>query len=203
MFFNSHTKAPLVGVWGVGRIIKYRKIKCEQILQQKFTLLPASGINYRGLGGCQGVCYGKKPIYNTADSFVYKYIKDARNELVENSTQAETILWKQLKSCKTGYKIRRQHVIGKYVVDFVCLSHKLVIEIDGPIHLQQEEADTLRTYDLNDKGFRVIRFTNEEVYQNAVQVAQKIREVLDRIIGVDLPLTPSQGGESLCDRIKV
>ena len=129
----------------------------------------------------------KKPIYNTADSFVYKYIKDARNELVENPTEAEEILWNHLKSCKTGYKIRRQHVIDKYVVDFVCLSPKLVIEIDGLIHLQQVEEDALRTYDLNDKGFRVIRFTNEEVYQNTAHVAKKIQEVLDRI---KLPTTP-------------
>ena len=123
----------------------------------------------------------KNPIYNTADSFVYKYIKIARKELVLNPTEAEKLLWKHLKSCKTGYKIRRQHVIDKYVVDFVCLSPKLVIEIDGLIHLQQMEEDALRTYDLNDEGFKVIRFTNEEVYQNAAHVAKKIQEVLDKI----------------------
>jgi very-short-patch-repair endonuclease len=121
------------------------------------------------------------PIYNTADAYVYKHIKDARKELVENPTEAENLLWKQLKSRKTGYKIRRQHVIDKYVVDFVCLSHKLVIEVDGPIHLQQVEEDMLRTYNLNDKGFMVIRFRNEEIYQNAAQVAEKIREFLNKM----------------------
>ena len=123
----------------------------------------------------------KIPRYNTADASVYKYIKDARKALVENPTEAGNILWKHLKGLKTGYKIRRQHVIGKYVVDFVCILPKLVIEIDGPIHLQQIEEDTLRTFDLNDQGFRVIRFTNEEVYKNAAQVARKIREVLTKI----------------------
>jgi very-short-patch-repair endonuclease len=123
----------------------------------------------------------KIPIYNTADAFVYKHIKDARKELVENPTEAENILWIQLKSCKTGYKIRRQHVIDKYVVDFVCLSHKLVIEVDGPIHLQQVKEDTLRTYNLNDKGFTVIRFTNDEVFENIALVVQKITEILDEI----------------------
>ena len=122
----------------------------------------------------------KIPRYNTADAFVYKYIKDARKVLVENPTEAENILWKHLKGCKIGYKIRRQHVIGKYVVDFVCISPKLVIEI-GPIHLQQIEEDILRTFDLNDHGFRVIRFSNEEVYKNAAQVARKIKEVLSKI----------------------
>ena len=123
----------------------------------------------------------KIPIYNTADAFVYKYIKEARKQLIENPTEAETILWKHLKSCKTGYKIRRQHVIDKYVVDFVCLSHKLFIEIDGQIHLQQMEEDRLRTYDLNDKGFTVIRYTNEEVYENVALVVQKITEILNRL----------------------
>jgi len=138
---------------------------------------------------------GKAPIYNTADGYVYKYIKDARKHLVENPTGAEDILWKHLKSCKTGFKIRRQHVIDKYVVDFVCLSHKLVIEIDGPIHLKQIEQDQLRTYDLNDRGFSVLRFTNEEVYENAALVAQKIKEILSiKMQSSDHPLTPSQGG---------
>ena len=123
---------------------------------------------------------GKAPIYNTADGYVYKYIKNARKHLVENPTEAEDILWKHLKSCKTGFKIRRQHVIDKYVVDFVCLSHKLVIEIDGPIHLKQIEQDQLRTYDLNDRGFSVLRFTNEEVYENAALVAEKIKEILSK-----------------------
>ena len=130
----------------------------------------------------------KVPIYNTADSFVYKYIKAARKQLIENPTEAESLLWKHLKSCKTGYKIRRQHVIDKYVVDFVCLSHKLIIEIDGPIHLQQIEEDRLRTYDLNDKGFNVIRYTNEEVFENAALIAQKITEILNKI---SQPTTPN------------
>ena len=129
----------------------------------------------------------KVPIYNTADTFIYKYIKDARKQLVENPTLAETILWKHLKSCKTGYKIRRQHVIEKYVVDFVCLSLKLVIEIDGPIHLQQEEEDRLRTYDLNDKGYTVIRYTNEEVFENVALVVQNITEILN---GISKPTSP-------------
>jgi very-short-patch-repair endonuclease len=122
----------------------------------------------------------KAPIYNTADSYVYKYIRGARKDLKENPTPTEKILWEYLRSCKTGYKIRRQHVIGKYIVDFVCLSHKLVIEVDGEIHFQQQEQDKLRTYDLNDFGYTVIRFTNEEVYSNPALIAQRIKALLDR-----------------------
>ena len=83
----------------------------------------------------------KKGEYNTADPQVYVHLKDARKELLLKPTCAESILWYYLRNKKTGYKIRRQHVIDKYVVDFACLSKKLVIEIDGGIHLRQKEKD--------------------------------------------------------------
>ena len=129
----------------------------------------------------------RNPIYNTADALTYKYIRNARKELIDNPTAAERILWEYLKCRNTGYKIRRQHVIDKYIVDFVCLSHRLVIEIDGLIHLHQKEQDNLRTISLNEKGFKLIRFTNEEVYENASLIALKIKEVLDRLNPTDLP----------------
>ena len=64
-------------------------------------------------------------------------------------THAEIMLWKYLRNNQTGYKFRRQHVIGKYIADFVCLPKKLIIEIDGKIHLKQQEEDANRTDDLN------------------------------------------------------
>ncbi len=116
----------------------------------------------------------KLPEYNTADSIVYKYIKDARKELMKHPTHAEIMLWKYLRNNQCGYKFRRQHVIGKYIVDFVCLPKKLVIEVDGKIHFKQQEEDANRTADLNAMGFRVIRFTNEEVLQNVMNVIADI-----------------------------
>jgi very-short-patch-repair endonuclease len=140
---------------------------------------------------------GKKWEYYTANPYVYVHIKDARKDLIKNPTCAEHILWDYLRNRKTGYKIRRQHVIDKYVVDFVCLSKKLVIEIDGGIHNQQKEQDELRTQDLNCIGYTVIRFTNDEVYENAGVVAQRIKEELDKIKSMeshkDLP-SPSKEG---------
>jgi very-short-patch-repair endonuclease len=121
----------------------------------------------------------KKGEYYTANPYVYAHIKDARKNLLKSPTCAEHILWDYLRNRKTGYKIRRQHVIDKYVVDFVCLTKKLVIEIDGGIHLQQKEKDELRTKDLNSIGYKVIRFTNDEVYDHAGLVALKIKEELD------------------------
>ena len=109
-------------------------------------------------------------------------MKDARKELLLKPTCAESILWYYLRNKKTGYKIRRQHVIDKYVVDFACLSKKLVIEIDGGIHLRQKEKDELRTLDLNNIGYKVIRFSNDEVFDNAELVAQKIKKELNEIV---------------------
>ena len=134
----------------------------------------------------------KRGEFYTANPYVYPHIKDARKDLIKNPTCAEHILWDYLRNRKTGYKIRRQHVIDKYVVDFVCLSKKLVIEIDGGIHLQQKEQDELRTTDLNLLGYEVIRFTNDEVYDNAGFVAQRIKEELDIMTSPN----PSKEGNS-------
>ena len=117
--------------------------------------------------------------YVTADLFNYKYLKEIREGLKHNQTDAEKVMWEYLRNKKTGYKIRRQHVIDNFITDFVCLPKKVVIEIDGGIHLQQKEHDELRTFTLNEKGYQVIRFTNKEVFANPESVAIQIKEVLD------------------------
>ena len=117
--------------------------------------------------------------YITANPHNYPYIKDIREELKKNPTEAEKIIWEYLRAKKTGYKIRRQHIIDNFIADFVCLSKKVVIEIDGKIHLQQKEQDELRTYALNDDGYKVIRFTNDEVLTNPQSVANQIKKILD------------------------
>jgi len=68
---------------------------------------------------------------------------------------------------------------GSLVTDFVCLIKKVVIEIDGKIHLQQKEYDELRTAKLKELGYEVIRFTNEEVFKAPELVALKIKTILD------------------------
>ena len=142
----------------------------------------------------------KKVEYNTADPRVYVHLKDALNDFLLFFFCAEAIVWYYLRNKKTGYKIRRQHVIDKYVVDFACLQKKQVIEIDGGIHLRQKEKDELRTLDLNNIGYKVIRFSNDEVFDNAELVAQKIKKELDeivQIIRIDTkrpPLTPPRRG---------
>lgn len=119
------------------------------------------------------------PGYHTANAKTYRFIKDMQIELKANATQAEKIMWEHLRNKKTGYKIRRQHIIDDFITDFVCLSKKLVIEIDGKIHLKQKEYDELRKLKLNELEYEVIRFTNEEVFANPELVASKIKNFLE------------------------
>jgi very-short-patch-repair endonuclease len=119
------------------------------------------------------------PGYITANPYTYHLIKEIRDKLKEKPTKEEEILWKFLKNKKTGYNIRRQHIIDNFITDFVCLQKRLVIEIDGKIHLKQKEHDIIRTLKLNKLGYEVIRFTNDEVNEKPELVAWRIKEILD------------------------
>jgi len=122
---------------------------------------------------------GVRPGYITANPFTYPVIKDYRKNLKDHQTKAELVLWEYLRNKKTGHKIRRQHVIGDFIPDFVCLSKKVIIEIDGKIHEFQKEKDDLRSIRLNNLGYEVIRFTNYEVLNAPHQVAHKIKVYLN------------------------
>jgi very-short-patch-repair endonuclease len=84
--------------------------------------------------------------------------------LRQQLTPAEDKLWSALR-CRqlVGLKFRCQHPVGRFIVDFYCPSCKLVIEVDGDIHTQQKAYDEARTEQLESYGYRVLRFTNEEV----------------------------------------
>jgi len=121
----------------------------------------------------------RKPRYITANPYTYPVIKDYRKNLKDHQTKAELVLWEYLRNKKTGHKIRRQHVIDNFISDFVCLSKKVIIEIDGEIHKFQQEKDNQRTIRLNTLGYEVIRFTNDNVLNAPGQVAQKIKTYLN------------------------
>ena len=105
----------------------------------------------------------------------------ARN-LRKNSTDAERYLWHYLRKKQlSGNKFRRQGVIASYIVDFVCLEKKLIIELDGGQHYQQKNDDLKRDKDLNKRGFRVLRFWNNEVLKNIESVIWKIEKELENI----------------------
>ena len=77
-----------------------------------------------------------------------------------------------------GFKFRRQHIVGSYVVDFICLMQNLIIEVDGNQHLDNQEYDGDRTRYLNAKGFRVIRFWNNQVLEQLNDVLNAIHQAL-------------------------
>ena len=77
---------------------------------------------------------------------------------------AEAMLWRRLKTKQFyGLKFRRQHPIHRFIVDFYCHAHRLVIEIDGGIHEEQQEQDEARSRWFTDRGFRILPFTNAQV----------------------------------------
>ncbi len=115
--------------------------------------------------------------YQTAEPYVYGLLKKFVKEHRQNPTHAENVLWHLLRGRQLdGYKFRRQHIIGNYIADFVCLNKWLIIEVDGLIHQIPENkiSDSERTFELNKLGFQVIRFTNEEITMQADLVLRKI-----------------------------
>lgn len=102
-------------------------------------------------------------------------------ELRKKSTPQEVIVWSRLKGRKfKNLKFRRQHLFIKYVADFVCLEKKLIIEIDGSQHKEdnQRRHDKERTAFLEGLGFRILRFWNNEVNKNLDGVFLKIEGFL-------------------------
>jgi very-short-patch-repair endonuclease len=101
-------------------------------------------------------------------------------ELRRQATPAEKILWEYLRDRRLlGLKFRRQHPLGTYIVDFYCPAFRLVVEIDGEIHRYQEVDDQARTDQLEEKGYKVIRFWNFEVEQNLDTVLDTTAENCD------------------------
>ena len=87
-------------------------------------------------------------------------------ELRMNPTRAEELLWEEIRNKKLGYRFRRQHPIGVYIVDFYCHKAALVVEVDGDIHDLQQDEDDRRAKALSELGLRVVRFGNDEVLRD-------------------------------------
>lgn len=106
---------------------------------------------------------------------IYPPILAAARELRQPQTPAEIKLWARLRDRQlSGYKFRRQHPIGRFIVDFYYAEHKSAIEIDGDSHADQVEYDQARTQWLNEEGYRVIRFSNREVFGQLDAVLETI-----------------------------
>jgi very-short-patch-repair endonuclease len=95
--------------------------------------------------------------------------------LRKNTVPAEALLWKALRNRTLGgFKFRRQHSIGPFVVDFACVECKLIVEVDGESHLPRKSADEKRTRFLKAEEWCVIRFWNTEIYEEMEPVKEAI-----------------------------
>jgi methylmalonyl-CoA mutase cobalamin-binding domain/chain len=116
--------------------------------------------------------------WHTANPVLYGLLKEYCQKMRNQPTEAERVVWEALSGKKLeGYKFRKQHIIGSYIADFICLKQNLIIEIDGLIHQLPDNivSDAERTAWFEEQGYRVIRFTNDEVLF-------RLNEVLDRIV---------------------
>lgn len=105
---------------------------------------------------------------------------DRARSLRRTDADAEIRLWHALRSRQlTGWKFRRQHPVGPFVVDFVCLAASLVIEVDGAHHAEQRAKDDARTRFIESKGFRVVRFDDGQVLNALKAVLEVIRLALE------------------------
>ena len=127
--------------------------------------------------------------YQTADPILYARLKEYAQKHGNQPTEAEAMLWNILSNKRLeGYKFRRQHIIGPFIGDFVCLEKNLIIEVDGSIHQLPENkiSDRERTKWLNAQGYKVIRFSNDEVLAS-------LEKTMDKILN-ELQAPPSGAG---------
>ena len=160
----------------------------------KFKVLPHPQPLSKGEGS-----QASEPGYKTANPLYAKELVGLARNNRKEQTEAEEVLWKELRNSNLGFKIRRQHYIGNFIVDFVSLDKKLVIEIDGGYHndIEQKERDEERTLILEQKHyFKVIRFTNQEVEKDLSTVLSKIKSELQKRSSIDTK-APLSFGEGL------
>ncbi len=112
--------------------------------------------------------------YETTDAKTWRALQDRAIDMRKNPTEAEELLWQALRDNSLGGHFRRQHIIGKFIVDFVCLERRLVVEVDGDIHDYQKVEDEERTVWLRESGYKVIRFRNDEIIEDIVSVKLRI-----------------------------
>lgn len=118
------------------------------------------------------------PRYKVTDIIQFEHARHNRKK----STESEKQLWELLRNKQIGCKFRRQHPIENFIVDFACIEKRLIIEVDGGYHNNEEQKqyDTYRSLMLHQKGFYVLRFTNEEVLNNPYDVKNQIRLFIEK-----------------------
>ena len=116
----------------------------------------------------------------TANTPNYALLKENAKRMRKEPTEAESVLWQYLRKNGLGFVFRRQHIIGEYIVDFICLEKKLIIELDGKYHLeyQQQIDDATRQNLIEKRGYSFLRFSNEAILCDTEVTLQTIKEKL-------------------------
>lgn len=178
---NLMTGMNVVGdLFGSGKMFLPQVVKSARVMKKAVAyLLPFIEAEKRPLtpkGGVRTTQY-----WETADPINYGLLKQFAFNMRNKPTEAERFLWNALSGKKLeGYKFRRQHIIGNYIADFICLKENLIIEVDGLIHQLPDNKinDKERTKWLNSEGFQVVRFTNNEILFELDKVLDKIASIL-------------------------
>lgn len=119
--------------------------------------------------------------YITTSPEIWKSLKPLAKSNRFEMTLPEKVVWNIIRKNQLGVKFRRQQVIFDFIVDFVCLDIKLAIEIDGESHNEQVEYDSYRTNVLNELGYKVVRFSNNDVMINGDAVKKSIKIAIETI----------------------
>lgn len=135
----------------------------------RFALTPSPSPRERGAHG-----------FETWDKENASNLINNAKENRKNATEAEELLWQELRNHKLGVKFRRQHPVDNFIPDFVCLKEKLIIEVDGSVHdePEQQQKDVERDRILNEQGYRVLRFRNNDVLSSVSNVIAEIQKAL-------------------------
>jgi tRNA threonylcarbamoyl adenosine modification protein YeaZ len=138
------------------------------------TLTLSGGEGIGEIGNVQDA----KARYYTATPQDWKKLVEYAKQNMKEPTYTEQVMWQQLRKSRLGFKFRRQYPVGKFIPDFVCIEKRLIIEIDGISHTGKEKRDGSRTKELEALGYRVIRFTDDEVRDELDQVMEEIKTSL-------------------------
>ncbi len=164
----------------------------------EFSLTPSPSPTERGIDPVKGRGY------ETSEKKYWHILKENAKEHRKNPTTEEAILWEEVRNSRLGHKVRRQHAIGFFIADFVCLDKRLVIELDGEYHLQNKEYDDARTSFLNHEGFSVIRFSNQQVNDDLPRVLSQLKSALDNAPSInETSPSPTEKGKGVEAKIKV
>jgi very-short-patch-repair endonuclease len=121
-------------------------------------------------------------------------MKSRARALRRNMTDAERILWRSLRDRKMGgWKFRRQHPIRPFIVDFVCVERRLIIEVDGGQHASKVQADASRSSYLRKKGYKILRFWNNQVLNESEAILDMILAALNDDTPSPRPSPPNLG----------